>query len=104
MINPTSVRRRTLLAVSGAVAAVDLLIKAVAEHGLRSPVDLGLIQLQLVHNPRLTTAANGWASDWQRDSPVSTSFLHGSWTRTLHRGARLEVIRRNWANEGGRSR
>lgn len=52
MINPASVRRRRALLTSTAagVAAVDLLIKAVAERRLRSPVDLGLIQLQLVHN------------------------------------------------------
>ena len=53
MINPTAARRRrALLAFTAAgVAAMDLVIKAVAERRLRSPLDLGLIQLQLVHNP-----------------------------------------------------
>lgn len=52
MTDPTSLRRRrALLAAAGGVAAVDLLIKAAAEHGLGSSVDLGLIQLQLAYNP-----------------------------------------------------
>ena len=47
-----SVRRpRTALAVTaGGVAAVDLLLKAVAERGLSSPIDMGVIQLQLTFN------------------------------------------------------
>ena len=43
-------RRRALLTVTAGVGAVDLLVKAAAEQGLRSPIDMGVIQLQLTFN------------------------------------------------------
>ena len=43
-------RRRALLAATAGVGAVDLLIKAAAEQGPQSPIDLGVIQLQLTYN------------------------------------------------------